>query len=81
MENLLTGYAITVVALAAIDGASSIIHSLCELAANSINLKTAQKQIEINKLAAKQEAMESTVRAIGFMAENEEEEEDEEYDY
>jgi hypothetical protein len=41
MKNLLTGYIVTVVALAAVDGASSIIHSLCDLASSSINLKTA----------------------------------------
>lgn len=76
MKNLLTGYAITTVALSVADGLSSIIHSLCELAVNSINLKTAYKQIEINRLAAEQEKEQSCVKAIGFAADLEGDEED-----
>lgn len=78
MENLLTGYAITAIALTAVDGISSIIHSLCELAVNSINLKTALKQVEISKLVDDQEKEPSYVRAIGFVAD--EPEGDEAYD-
>lgn len=75
MKNLLTGYIVTVVALAAVDGASSIIHSLCDLASSSINLKTAQLQVEINKLV---DSGETNTRAIGFLAPTEGDEE--EYD-
>ena len=78
MQDLLTGYAITAIALTAVDGISSIIHSLCEYATYSINLKTAQKQVEINQLAEEQENESSCVRAIGFAAD--EPEGEEEYD-
>ena len=77
MENLLTGYAITAMALTAIDGISNIIHSLCEFATYSINLKTAQKQVEINKLVEEQENESSCARAIGFAVDNPEGDEEE----
>lgn len=43
MKDLLTGYAVTVVALATIDGVSNTIAALFEYARNSINLATAKK--------------------------------------
>ncbi len=81
MKDLLTGYAITAIALATVDGIGSIVHSLCELAVNSINLKIAQKQLEINKIAKAAEEPEGCVKAIGFAADLEGEEyDDDEYD-
>lgn len=75
MKDLLTGYAVTVVALATIDGVSNTIAALFEYAKNSINLATARKQVEINKLA--QQKQNEHVRAIGFTTDSNAEEDDE----
>lgn len=78
MKNLLTGYVITTLAFTAAEGVGNIIHSLCELAVNSINLQTAHKQLEISRLAAQQEKEDSSVKAIGFAVDLEGD--DDEYD-
>lgn len=78
MKNLLTGYAITILALSLLDGAGTIIHSLSTLAASSIDLKTAKNQLEIQKLVGEQEKDSGRVKAIGFAADLEGDEE--EYD-
>ena len=78
MRDLLTGYAITALTFTVVEGVGSVIHSLCELAVNSINLQTAHKQLEISRLAAKQEQENGSIKAIGFAADFEGD--DEEYD-
>lgn len=72
MRNLLTGYVITALVLVAVDGIGGIFSSATELARTSIDLRTAKKQVEINKLAASLEEQGST-KAIGFAYTSEEE--------
>ena len=68
--NLLTGYVITLIILSATDSASSIIHSLSNLVTSSIDLKTAEKQVKITKLAEEREKEKGYVKAIGFVADD-----------
>lgn len=77
MQKLLTSYLITVIALALADGVSGLITATAENFKTSINLSTAKKQIEINKLALQQE--QGDCKAIGF-AIPDYEEDDDEYD-
>lgn len=51
MNNLLTGYLFTIVALSLAEGVSGIIGAAADNVKASINLSTAKKQIEISKLA------------------------------
>lgn len=74
MKNLLTGYLITIVALSLADGVSSLITATAENFRTSINLSTAKKQVEINKLAAQQE--QAGCKAIGFSIPTNEEDDD-----
>lgn len=76
MKNLLTGYVLTMVALTAVDSFGSIMHSLCGYVSSAIDLKTAQKQKEIKKIADSLEQEPSLVKAIGFATEQEEGDDD-----
>jgi len=79
MNNLLTGYLFTIVALSLSEGVSGIIGAAADNVKASINLSTARKQVEINKLAMLADKMgNDSSRVVGFTIPTEED--DEEYE-
>lgn len=77
MNNLLTGYLFTIVALSLAEGVSGIIGAAADNVKASINLSTAKKQIEISKLAEAQEQIGGS-RAVGFTIPTDEEDDEDE---
>ena len=76
MNNLLTGYLFTIIALSLSDGISGIINAATDNIKAAINLNTAKKQVEINKLALAQKEMET--RVVGFTIPTDEEDDEDE---
>jgi len=80
MDNLLTGYLFTIIALSLADGVSGIVSAAAENLKATINLSTAKKQIEIQKLADAQEQNGGMSRAVGFAIPEEEDDEEDEFE-
>lgn len=79
MKDLLPGAIFALVGLVILDGVSRIASSAADLAQAAIDLKVAQKQVEINKLGVKQ-GHGSCVQAIGFNLDEDDDEDDDYYD-